>query len=57
MEYQGFTIRLNRDFTLYSVHQIGKGALPKDLAGLFTTPNTAKKAIDAYVGSKATVKE
>lgn len=52
MEYNGYSIKLHKPTTTYSVHAIGKGALPKVLSGLFTTPNIAKKHIDMYVNGK-----
>lgn len=52
MVYNGYEIKLEEDYSCYSIRSIGKGALPKTLQGLFTTTGAASKAIDAYVTSK-----
>lgn len=57
MEYKGYNIRISKAYTMYSIHMIGKGALPKSLQGLFTTTSSAKKIIDQYVEVKEAVKE
>jgi hypothetical protein len=57
MEYKGYNIRLNKSYTMYSIHMIGKGALPKHLQGLYTTKNSAFRQIDQYLGLKEEIKE
>lgn len=52
MEHKGYEIRLNKAFTNYSIHAMGKGALPKCMAGAFTGKQQAQAAIDSYVEVK-----
>jgi hypothetical protein len=52
MEHNGYEIKLHKPTANYSIHSIGKGALPKVLSGLFTTQAIAKKHIDMYIGSR-----
>lgn len=52
MEYKNYNIQLHKPTANYSIHSIGKGALPKALSGLFTTQAIAKSHIDRYVTSK-----
>lgn len=54
MEYKNYNIQLHKATANYTIHSIGKGALPKVLSGLFTTPAIAKSHIDRYVNNKGT---
>lgn len=54
MEYKNYNIELHKPTANYTIHTIGKGALPKMLSGLFTTPVIAKLHIDRYINSKPT---
>lgn len=55
MEYKNYNIQLHKPTANYTIHSIGKGALPKALVGLFTTPAIAKAHIDRYVNGKGTL--
>jgi len=57
MEYKGYNIKIEEDIVMYSIHMIGKGALPKILNGLYTTTHAAKGQIDKYVNEKMLIKE
>lgn len=57
MEYKNYNIQLHKPTANYTIHTIGKGALPKVLSGLFTTPTIAKTHIDRYVDKKEPTKE
>lgn len=56
MEYKGYKIELQKEYAIYSIRSIGKGALPKCLQGAFTTYKTAMNLIDMYVESKEQIK-
>jgi hypothetical protein len=51
MEYKGYKI-VNDQFGNKEVHSIGKGALPKELRGTFTSFREVKKAIDGVKEKK-----
>ncbi len=51
MEYKGYELRWEA-LQLVTIHNIGKGALPKALGGSFTTTAFAKNAIDGYLATK-----
>jgi hypothetical protein len=53
MDYKGYKIELQREYAIYGIRSIGKGALPKLLQGAFTTYKDAMKVIDIYLDSKA----
>lgn len=57
MEHKGFNVKLNKASTMYSIHMIGKGALPKTLQGLFTTVVRACEEINRYLDTKESAKE
>ena len=57
MEYKNYNIEIHPSTSNYTIHSIGKGALPKTLTGLFTTQTIAKVHIDRYVDKKETTKE
>lgn len=48
MEYKGFKIVADGTFGMYSIKQLGSGAVPESLKGAYTTPAQAQFAIDAY---------
>lgn len=50
-EYKGYEFRWN-SLNMFTIHTIGKGALPKALGGSFTTRAFAKNAVDDYLASK-----
>lgn len=52
-EYNGYKIVTVNHFLLKEVKAIGKGSVPMELRGLFTSTAQAKLGIDAYL----TVKE
>lgn len=52
MVYKGYDIRLDSGTTMYTVHTVGKGPLPKVLQGLFTTKQVSMLHIDRYLESK-----
>lgn len=51
MEYEGFSISNHEKYPCLKITRIGKGALPQTLQGLFTSGQSAKASIDAYIGS------
>jgi hypothetical protein len=57
MEYKGYNIQVEDDIVMYSIHMIGRGALPKFLNGLYTNYTSAKKQIDTYLEQKLISKE
>jgi len=52
VEYDGFIIKLDGRFSLYSIHRSGSGKLPRSLVGNFTDTKSAKFAIDTYLSGK-----
>lgn len=52
MEYNGYSIEHDGTFGYKEIKPIGKGSVPKELRGKYTTAVTAKQAIDAYVREK-----
>lgn len=53
LEYKDFRI-VPTDFSMYRIMQLGKGAIPKFLNGVYTSPFFAKGAIDFYLANKDT---
>jgi hypothetical protein len=52
MDYQGYKILLDKERTAYAIHTDGRGALPKALSGLFSSPALAMREIDVYKNTK-----
>lgn len=52
-EYKGYAIERHPNYMTYNVRSIGKGALPKELQGAFTSIKFLKDAVDRYVDKKA----
>lgn len=50
-EYKGYRILVD-GFSMYKVIGMGKGAVPKDLQGRFTSKAFARSAIDGYLAIK-----
>lgn len=46
MEYKGYMIVGDGNFGMKLIKSIGKGAIPLDLRGAFTTAHEAQRAID-----------
>jgi hypothetical protein len=51
IEHEGFKIVDNGTQTR-RITTIGKGSLPKELRGMYSTSLRAQQAIDAYLGAK-----
>lgn len=52
-EYRGYEIVRDKQFLTYSVKGIGKGALPKELQGSYTSEKFLRQSVDAYLNKKA----
>lgn len=52
VEHNGFNIYNAGFSTLKKVKTIGRGSLPDELKGAYTSYEAAKKAIDSYVRTK-----
>ena len=50
--YKGYVINHDGTFGMYTIKNSGKGAVPKDLKGRFTSQGAAQYAIDAYLNKK-----
>jgi hypothetical protein len=48
MEYKGFKIGIDGTMGYWSIKQLGSGAVPDALKGMYTTAKFAQEAIDAY---------
>lgn len=57
MDHKNYTIKLTPEGNSYTIHSIGKGALPKVLSGVFTSPTIAKNHIDAYLIGRGKTEE
>lgn len=57
MQYKNYEIKVDKPTTNYTIHSVGKGALPKVLSGLFTSPKIAQTHIDRYLANKEPIKE
>lgn len=51
-EYRGYNIEGDGTFGMKIIKSIGRGALPLDLRGNFTSDGAARKAIDLVVIAK-----
>lgn len=52
MEYGRYRIVKEGMHNMYVIKPLGKGAIPKQLRGRYTSWGAAQKAIDLYEGSK-----
>lgn len=52
-EYKGYAIERSKAFLTYHIKGIGKGALPKELQGAYTSIKFLRESIDRYVDKKA----
>ena len=52
IEYKGYNIVGDGTYGYKEIKTIGKGSLPLELRGSFTTSIFAQKAIDAYLQEK-----
>lgn len=52
MEYKGYLIKLDKRTASHVIHHTGKGSLPNQLSGTWTTAMFAQRAIDAYLKTK-----
>lgn len=55
MEYNGYSIEGDGTFGMKYIKSIGRGALPMELRGSFTTANAAKRVIDILHSKKEKV--
>lgn len=51
IEYKGYKI-VDNGVQTRRITTIGKGSLPKELRGMYSTSMQAENAIDAYLGAK-----
>jgi len=49
MEYKGYEIVGDGSYGYKSIKPIGRGSVPKQLRGLYTTAQFAQKDIDAHI--------
>ena len=47
MEYGGYSV-VNNNFCNYVIKPLGKGSVPKELSGMYTSTAMSKQAIDFY---------
>jgi hypothetical protein len=52
MEYNGYNIESDQTFGMKVIKNIGRGALPMELRGVFTTTHAAQRAIDISLVKK-----
>lgn len=52
VEYKGYKIQADGTFSMYTIKPTGKGSIPKELRGRYTSYLAAQKQIDAYVKAK-----
>lgn len=52
MEYKGFKIVNDGTFGMWLVKAIGRGSVPKELRGSYTTAVLAQKSIDVHTETK-----
>lgn len=50
-EYRNYRI-VSDGFSMYRIMNTGKGMIPKDLSGKYTSKVFAKNSIDAYLSTK-----
>lgn len=53
MEYKGYSIVGDGTYGNKLIKPIGKGSVPKELRGIFTTAQFAMKHIDGYLKGKS----
>ena len=46
-EYKGYKIQHDGSFCMYTIKPLGKGSVPKELKGRYTSYGAAQHAIDA----------
>lgn len=51
-EHNGYNLVSDGKFGMISIKPIGRGSVPKELSGDYTSYHFAKMAVDNYVGSK-----
>jgi hypothetical protein len=56
LEYKGYKIETGELATMKKIVSIGSGALPKDLRGLYTSVEAARRSIDIHLSSKGVTK-
>ncbi len=54
MEYKGYTIESDGTMGMFNIKPIGRGSVPAELRGAYTTRPFAMKAIDRKQAEKAT---
>lgn len=54
MDYKGFRIKLHDQYSTYVISRIGKGGVPNQIQGAFTSPSEAMKAIDRIPAKRGT---
>ena len=47
MEYKGYNILHDGSFGMYTIKPLGKGSVPRELKGRYTSYGAAQAAIDA----------
>lgn len=52
MEYNGYKIDIDGVYGYFNIKPIGKGSVPIQLRGTYTTRVFAQKGIDAYLSEK-----
>lgn len=52
MEYSGYNIEGDGTFGMKLIKTVGRGSLPMELRGVFTTDYMARKAIDVSLALK-----
>lgn len=51
-EYKGYTIQADGYFSMYTIRPVGRGSIPKELRGRYTSYLAAQKQIDSYLNTK-----
>lgn len=54
IEYKGYTIVGDNTYGMKEIKPVGKGSVPGDLRGKFTSVYMAQKTIDLYLDNKPT---
>ena len=57
VEYKDYRIISDGTFGMYHIKQLGSGAVPSELSGAYTSPSSAKVAIDAYKPKRGVKKD
>ena len=55
MEYNGYMIEGDGTFGMKLIKPIGRGSVPAELRGSWSSTGFARKAIDALVGKKESI--